>query len=85
MTAVQNSEKTPPVISKFLQCRSQINTQEEGILMISYIKIFTIYWVSLSILENTVSSLLSMALASLIQPYKKIGFHISLLCTEQAS
>ena len=52
-------------------------------LMMSYNKIFTINWVSFSILENTMSSLLSMALASLIQPYKKIGLHVSFLCTEK--
>ena len=54
------------VISEFLQCMSQINTQEQGMLMMSSNKIFTINWVSLSILENTMSSLLSMAVASLI-------------------
>ena len=54
-------------------------------LMMSYNKIFIVNWVSLSILENTMSSLLSMALASLIQPHKKIGFHISVLCTEKPS
>ena len=42
--------------------------------MMSYNKILAINWVSLSILGNTMSSLLSMALASLIQPYKKSGF-----------
>ena len=43
-------------------------------LMTSYNEIFTINWVSFSILGNTMSSLLSKALASLIQPYKKMGF-----------
>ena len=42
--------------------------------MMSHNKIFAINWVSLSILGNTMSSLLSMALASLIQSYKKSGF-----------
>ena len=51
-------------------------------LMMSYNKLFTINWIYLSILENTISSLLSMALATLIQPYKKIGLNSSLLCTE---
>ena len=52
-------------------------------LMRSYNKVFTINWVYLSILENTMSSLSSMALAaSLTQPYKNIRLLISLLCTE---
>ena len=40
-------------------------------LMRLYNKLFTINWVNMSILENTMSSLLSMALASLTKPYKK--------------
>ena len=40
----------------------------------SYNKLFTINWVSSSILENIMSSLLSIALASLIQPYKRSAF-----------
>ena len=51
-------------------------------LMRSYNKLFTINCVYLSILENTMSSLLSMAFATLIQPYKKTALHCSLLCTE---
>ena len=45
-------------------------------LMRSYNKLFTINWVYLSILENKMSLLLSMALASLTQPYKNIRLHI---------
>ena len=51
-------------------------------LMRSYNKLFTINWVYLSILEDTMSSLSSMAVASLTQPYKNIRLPISLLCTE---
>ena len=43
-------------------------------LMKLYNKLFTISWVYMSILENTMSSLLSMALASLTEPYKISGF-----------
>ena len=43
-------------------------------LMRLYNKLFTINWVYMSILENTMSSLLSMALTSLTEPYKISGF-----------
>ena len=46
-------------------------------LMRLYNKLFTINWVYMSILENTMLSLLSMALASLTEPYKNIRLHIS--------
>ena len=46
-------------------------------LMRLYNKLFTINWVYMSILENAMSSLLSMALASLTEPYKNIRLHIS--------
>ena len=42
-----------------------------------YNKLFTINWVYMSIFENTMASLLSMALASLTEPYKNIRLHIS--------
>ena len=46
-------------------------------LMRLYNKLFTINWVYMSILENTMSSLLSMALVSLNEPYKNIRLHFS--------
>ena len=46
-------------------------------LVRSYNKLFTINWVYLLILENTMSSFSSMALASLTQPYRNIMFPIS--------
>ena len=46
-------------------------------LMRLYNKLFTINWVYMSILENIMSSLLSMALASLTEPYKNTRLHIS--------
>ena len=51
-------------------------------LMRLYNKLFTINLVYLSILENIMSSVLSMALARLTQPYKNIRPNISLLCTQ---
>ena len=69
-------------MNKFLQRRSQINTLDKGMLMRAYNILFTINLAYLSIIENTMSSLLSMALARLTQPYKNIGLNISLLWTE---
>ena len=46
-------------------------------LMRLYNKLFIVNWVYMSILENTMSSRLSMALANLTEPYKNIRLHIS--------
>ena len=46
-------------------------------LMRLHNKLFAINWVYMSILENTMSSLLCMALASLTEPYKNMRLHIS--------
>ena len=43
-------------------------------LMRLYNKLFTINWVYMSILENTMSSLLSIVVTSLTEPYKTSGF-----------
>ena len=48
-------------------------------LMRLYNKLFTINWVYISILDNTMLSLLSMVLASLTEAYKNIRLHISWL------
>ena len=46
-------------------------------LMRLYNKLFTINWVYMPVLENTMSLLLSMALASMTEPYRNIKLHIS--------
>ena len=83
MTAVQNSEKNFCYEQVFEVQKSNhytvVGHADDNKLLI--ILLFN-NWVSLSIFKNTMSSLLSMALASLIQPYKKIRLHVSSLCIE---
>ena len=70
MTAVQNSEKFCCYEQPFAVQESNQYTRvghADGVIQL------TINWVSLSILDNTMSSLLSMALEGLIQPYKRLG------------